>query len=936
MASIQTGIELQDNFTSVMYGIIDSVNLTISAMYDMQQSMNADIDTGSLESARDEINEVTAAINEMQEAALNQTAPDIAPPVNAGSSQVINVDAQPIIPDPLVENPQPIRPEIQPNAPPEPVQVPVQWQTDGLEVFTNTGAERFQQEIQSANAMLEQLANTQNEIRNNAITTNVLPFQAVQNISDIGHRLQGIRDSIQEIENNPMNLGIDTANAELEQLRSQLNRAVQEQNELNAAMRNMDVSAANNAYLRLSQTVSGTERYIRDNTNEQGRFNQEIQSGVSNANTLVDSIKGAVAAYASIQTVGQIINLSDTMTQTTARLNLIVDDGGSVEELQNKIYASAQNARGSYQETADAVSKLGMQASQAFSSNDELIAFTELLNKQFVNAGTSAQGIDSVMLQLTQSMAAGKLQGEELNAVMDNAAPIVQDIQQYLEEVQGIDASNIKQLASEGQITADIIKSAMFYAADDINSQFESMPMTWRQNWEEFSNAAQKAFTPVLEYINNLANSPMVQEFLNGAIEAMATLASVTLDIFDLIGQIGTFIIDNWSIIEPIIWGVIGALAVYNAVLKICNGIQVISNGLAAISKARALMQAGATFMQAAATETATGKQLGFNAALLACPLTWIIMLIIALIALFYVAVAAVNKFAGTSYSATGIIAGAVATLVSFLINKILMMVNYCISVAEFFANVWNHPIYSVKKLFVSLASVVLDFAIAATSSFDEVATNLANAFVSGANLAIKSINWIIDAINKIPGVNIDKVGEIGKVDSITSSLTGVKDNLNNWLGEAPEDYKSFERIDYINLGDAWDTGYTWGAGIENAISNFSLSDVLGKVDIPNPDDYTNSFDDFAATSGISDSLGSIAGDTGGIRDSLNVTQEELKYLRDIAEQESTNRFTTAELTINQTNNNNISSDMDLDGFIDKLDEAMGEAIDIVTEGGTE
>ena len=152
------------------------------------------------------------------------------------------------------------------------------------------------------------------------------------------------------------------------------------------------------------------------------------------------------------------------MTQTSARLDLIVDDGGSVEELQNKIFISAQNARGSYMTTADAVSKLGMQASQAFNSNDELSAFTELLNKSFVNAGTSAQGVDSVMLQLTQAMASGKLQGEELNAVLDNAAPIVQNIQKYLEEVQNIDASNIKELASEGVITADVVKNAIFYA----------------------------------------------------------------------------------------------------------------------------------------------------------------------------------------------------------------------------------------------------------------------------------------------------------------------------------------------------------------------------------------------------------------------------------------------------------------------------------------
>lgn len=304
---------------------------------------------------------------------------------------------------------------------------------------------------------------------------------------------------------------------------------------------------------------------IEEAAHQQDNFNREINEGISRSNDLLDSIKGVVAAYASIQTIEQVVELSDTMTQTTARLELIVDDGGSVEELQNQIFASAQNARGSYLATADAVSKLGMQAGDAFSSNDELIAFTELLNKQFVNAGTSAQGIDSVMLQLTQSMAAGKLQGEELNAVWDNAAPIVQDIQRYLEEVQGVDASNIKELASEGVITAEIIKNSMFYAADEINAKFDSMPMTWGQVWKSMQNSALVAFQPVLQEINDLANSNAVQSFANGAIEAIAVLANVVLNVFDFMASCGQFVSDKWSVIEPIILGIATAFGVYTA-----------------------------------------------------------------------------------------------------------------------------------------------------------------------------------------------------------------------------------------------------------------------------------------------------------------------------------------------------------------------------------
>lgn len=351
MSSIQTGIELNDQFSGVLNNIISSVNLAVSAMYDMQQSMNTDIDTSSLEGARDEINQATAAIEAMNQAASRQTAPDIAPPVvDGGNGQVINMDVNPVLPDPLVENPEPIRPEIQPNAPPdpEPVEIPVTWNTDGVDVFTGTGVERFQQEVQSANDMLNTLNTTQARISQTAQGMDILPDAAVQDMNTMQQRLSAIQQRIQQIENNPVNVGADNANAELEQLRMQLNQAIQEQNSLNQAMQNMDVSAANDAYLRLSQTVGNTERYIRDNVDEQGRFNQEISAGTQQANELTNTIKRAVAAYVSIQTVGKALNISDELVQTTSRLNMMNDGVQTTAELVNMVYAAAQDARGSF------------------------------------------------------------------------------------------------------------------------------------------------------------------------------------------------------------------------------------------------------------------------------------------------------------------------------------------------------------------------------------------------------------------------------------------------------------------------------------------------------------------------------------------------------------------------------------------------------------
>ena len=600
MSSIQTGIELNDQFSGVLNNIISSVNLAVSAMYDMQQSMNADIDTSSLEGARDEINQATAAIEAMNQAASRQTAPDIAPPVvDGGNGQVINVDVNPVLPDPLVENPEPIRPEIQPNAPPdpEPVEIPVTWNTDGMDVFTGTGVERFQQEVQSANDMLNTLNTTQARISQTAQGMDILPDAAVQDMNTMQQRLSAIQQRIQQIENNPVNVGADNANAELEQLRMQLNQAIQEQNSLNQAMQNMDVSAANDAYLRLSQTVGNTERYIRDNVDEQGRFNQEISAGTQQANELTNTIKRAVAAYVSIQTVGKALNISDELVQTTSRLNMMNDGVQTTAELVNMVYAAAQDARGSFSQMADVVARFGNNAKDAFSSSEEVVAFADLIQKQMTIAGASTQEAANAELQLSQALGSGVLRGDELNSIFEQAPNLIQNIADYLD----VPIGKIREMAADGELSADVVKAAIFSAADDINSKFNEMPMTWGQMWQSMQNTALIAFQPVLQRLNDLANSEAFQTFIQGAIEAMATLANILLNVFDLAVSIGTFIGDNWSIIAPIVYGIVAALTAYiaiSAIVAAINGVMAIAEGVKAAAQ---MMATGATFAETAA-----------------------------------------------------------------------------------------------------------------------------------------------------------------------------------------------------------------------------------------------------------------------------------------------------------------------------------------------
>lgn len=862
MASIRTAIELYDSFTAPMMNIIHAVSMGVSAMENMQGVMNEPINSSIGDDITEQMNQAVQAIEEAR-AALSE-------PVTHENTSIT-------------------------------------WSSPTMPTFTNTGIERFEQEVQSANNMLNTLNQTQGRIAAQAAQTDLFPDNAIADMNNMQNRLQAIQQRIQTIESNPLNMGSDTANAELEQLRGQLDQAVQEQEALNRTMERMDVSAANEAYLRLSNTVSNTERYIRDNTDEQGRFNREIEEGTNEANSLMQTIKGAVAGYATIQTLSAALNLSDQLTSTTARMNLMNDGLQTTQDLQNMIYLSAERARGSYQATADAVSKLGLMAGDAFGSSQEIIAFMEQVNKQFTIAGTEAAGVDAAMLQLTQAMASGVLRGEELNSIFEQAPTIIQTIADYLD----VPIGSIREMAAEGQITADIVKSAMFAAADETNAKFETMPKTFGQVWQSFQNTALMAFQTVLNRTNDFANSEAFNAFIMSAQEAMLVLAGIVTSIFDMIGAIGTFAYENWSIISPIIWGIIGALAIYAAYLAITKAAELASAAGKIILCVASYAHAAATGAEASATAAATAAQYGFNAALLACPITWIIILIIALIALFYAAVAAVNKFAGTSVSATGIVCGAFMVALAFIgnifvalwnlvVDVFVLIYNLVATVANFIGNVFTDPIGAICRLFFDLADTVLGILQALASAIDAI---------FGSNLAGSVQGWR------------DSLG--GWVDDTFGKGEEVMAKMN-------ADDMKLGRFEY---GEAWDAGYSFGEGIDQSIANFDPSSLFD-TNVPGADDYANLGSYGSGIGGIGSGVDDIAGNTGKIADSMDITEEDLKYLRDIAEQEAINRFTTAEINIDQSGmQNTINNGMDLDGFMGSLTDAVNEAIDSTADG---
>lgn len=650
---------------------------------------------------------------------------------------------------------------------------------------------------------------------------------------------------------------------------------------------------------------------IRRNEEAQENFNESMNKGAANGNKLLSSIKKMAAAYISVRAATEVLGLSDAMSLAESRLSLIVDDGGSVQELENKIYASAQRSRANYQDTINTVSKLGLLAGKAFSGNDEIIAFQELMNKNFIIGGASAQEQASAMYQLTQAMASGRLQGDEYRSIIENAPLLAKAIEDYMVNVQGAEGT-MKDWASEGMLTADVIKAALFSSADEIESRFENMPMTFGQVWTSIKNQALVQFQPILKKLNEIANSEQFNRMAAGVTTALVVVSGIVTEIFELVAAVGGFIYDNWSMIAPVVGAVTTALGIYAGYLAVTNGLELISKGIKLASIVATYAHAAATGTAVAATTAQAAAQMGLNTALLACPITWIIITIIALIALLYLVVAAVNKFAGTSVSATGIIFGAFATLGAFLWNLFLgllelvfgiieAMVNPFIKLANFIGNVFTNPISSIIYLFQGMADGVLAILEKIASALD---------FVFGSKMADSVAGWrsglkdMADAAVAKYAPNENYQNVMDELDLSVESL-----GLKRWA-----------------YGDAWDAGYKAGENLEEAIGNFDPASLF-QTNIPDADAYASSYDP-------SQYLSNIADDTDSIASSVELPGEELKYIRDLAERDTVNRFTTAELHFNMGGvTNNVSSEVDLDGMVTYLEEKVGEALEIAAEG---
>ncbi|MCH5205650.1 MAG: tape measure protein [Oscillospiraceae bacterium] len=814
MGILENRISLTDAFSAPILGVINAVNATVDIMRQAQTAIDGAFDATAIQNAQNAINNANAAMERFCE---------------TGQGAAFN------------------------------------WQSDSdIPVFDTTGVERYQQELNSANELMNQLANTQGRLTQHAQYRRILPEGAANDIIAVEQRISTLQQRIQRISANPMRVVSPTANNQLEQLRQQLNSAVQLQNQMNAAVDNMDVERANRAYLELCNTVGNTERYIRDNIGEQGEFNSAIRQGQGEADKLISMIKKVGGAYIGVKGLGKAMDLSDTLISTTARLDLMNDGLQSTADLQNMIFASAERARGLYAATADAIAKLGNNAGSAFDSTAEIVAFMEQVNKQFVIAGTEASGVQAAMLQLTQAMGSGVLRGEEFNSILEQAPTIIQAIADYM----GVPKGKLKDLASEGMITSDIVKNAMFAAANDTNAKFNSMPKTFSQIWTSFTNNALMSFQPVLNKMNELANDTRVTEGIQIVLDLLAILADVALTVLGDIATAASWVADNWSVIGPIVGAAAVALGIYGAALIAVKGAQL----------------------------AAQAAQMLLNGSMLACPVFWLVAGFAALVGIIALYTNSVNDAYGLTLSFGGMLGGAIMTILAALGNLVIMLCNIAIEnggivwnfiadFVNFFANVWTDPLGSVVRLFTAVFDAILSMIETAVRAIGSL---LGKDWGSEIESFRKQMN---EAVQQTYGTGVEVVPKVDK---------------KQWT------------LKYINYDEAFDAGYYIGEEFgnkfdyANEINNVLNSDYLGDIAAYN---------------------GSIAANTDDISDAVSRTEEDLKYLRDLAEQEVINRFTTAEIKIDWNNTQNISSEMDLDGVTEYFEIGLLEAAERVAQG---
>ena len=811
MANLRSSIKALERMSSYCERNTQSLIVMWDTLERVKVTMDKGSGTAMMDSARQEIVRATVELVRYQKE-LDRTASTVIPPAIPTETQA---------PLQIPMRPAASTPAEQPSW--SPVSTPP--------VFLNSGAPRFVSEFQEADQVARQLYKSQQTISEQARRMVVTPPGMLNDMASIENRIQALHVRLQQFNNIPVDLRTEQTNNELEALRGKLNKVQGAQDNLSQAMSKMDIGEINNAYKQLDDSVGSAGKEIRNSLASQNQFNNAVKNGTGAASSLEGKIKNIAKSIAKSFSVQKIMAFSDDVTRTTARLDMMNDGAQSTDELNQKIFASAQRSRAPYMETAAAIANMGINAGSAFSSNDEIIAFMEQANKQFVIGGASAQDQASAMSQLTNAMAAGTMSGAELNTILNAAPGIARTIEQNMGWAEG----SLRQYAERGEVSAQVVKASLLNMAQETNDKFNSMPATFGQIINTIQNSLLQTFWPVIQMIGNGA----------------------------------AYISENWSAIAPVFYGV----------------------------------AAGILFF-AAANLIADLAAKGLMTTLLANPLTWIALIIGTVVYMIYKWVQSV----GGIQIAWLICVNAVKTQ----LDKLKFMI------AAAGVNIQN----GLGDMLLGLNS----FRIWVLNILDYLKVSgllIMQEFINGA---IDRINELISLVNSITGTSIELIGHVefgteaqleaeARKSQRAASLAAQKEaNLAAKKSRAQDLYRQEHEMSQSRLKRE--------AEIESV-----KADMAAKA--AGQDNTVGGYE-----TDISGNTGRTAANTAAMADTMDVMDEELKYMRDAAEQEIINRFTLADLKVEVKNSNTLTKKADFSDMGQALAVFTNDFLSAAAEGG--
>nr|DAI90380.1 MAG TPA: Tail tape measure [Caudoviricetes sp.] len=510
----------------------------------------------------------------------------------------------------------------------------------------------------------------------------------------------------------------------------------------------------------INKIASGTDKAsvaVLGASKNTDTYNQSLRNTGAVANVASSGLMRLVGAVISLAAAKKSMDLTDAYTNTNARLAMITDNLEEQKALQEAIFAAADRSRGSYVEMANATAKMKMLAGDAFGSNEEALGFTELLQKSLKVSGAGTSEQQSAFLQLTQAMSAGKLQGDEFRSVMENAPMVANAIAEYMGKSKG----ELKEMSSQGLITADIIKGAMFEAADDINGKFAQMPMTFADVWQKIKNAGMEAFGGVFEKANAMLNSEIGQAVIQNLIGVVHMAAGAFSAVLDGIGWVS----ENLDWMGPIIFSVASAFLAYQ-----------LATGLAAAA------------------------QWVLNSAMLASPIFLFVAAIALAVALTYKFASYIATTTGVASSGFGVIAGSVNVVIQFFWNLLLTVANVAIGISNAIAALgsnmqiaFGNSISGVKAWFYDLLST-----------------------------AVSVIAGIAAELNKLPFVEFDYSGLISAADKYAAKSASAAAEKQEYvsIGDAFENgMNTYDAFQDGWVKNAFDSGASWGDSAMDKIS---------------------------------------------------------------------------------------------------------------------